>query len=242
MKLLRGGVRFPTGGNSPQAARPNRCNSGTDGTVRTGEVQTEYKYVRIPSSRGWDRFFETEVSFLKNSVNRLVKLGMLAALSLVLVYFIRFPIFPAAPYLEYDMADVPILIGTFLFGPWWGLALTAVVSTLQALLVSSASGWVGAVMHFCATGANVLLAGLIYRRIHSLKGAILALSAGIVIQTLMMVPLNLIFTVHFNGAPAEMVRSMMLPVIVPFNLIKSGVNALLTFLLYKSLGKLLRLF
>lgn len=179
---------------------------------------------------------------LKSSVNRLVKLGMLAALSLVLVYFIRFPIFPAAPYLEYDMADVPILIGTFLFGPWWGLMLTAAVSVLQWLLVSTGSGWVGAVMHFCATGANVLLAGLIYRRVHTLKGAIVALASGILVQTLMMIPLNLIFTVHFNGAPAEVVKAMLVPVIIPFNLIKAGINALITFLLYKSLGKLLRLF
>ena len=35
----------------------------------------------------------------------------------------------------------------------------------------------------------------------------------------------------------------MLPtIIIPFNLIKAGANALITFLLYKSAGKLLRLF
>ena len=67
-------------------------------------------------------------------IDRMVKLGMLTALSIILVYAIHFPIFPAASYLEYDMADVPILIGTFLYGPWWGLALTAVVSVLQWLL------------------------------------------------------------------------------------------------------------
>jgi riboflavin transporter FmnP len=41
---------------------------------------------------------------------------MLAAISLLLVYLIHFPIFPGAAFLEYDMADVPILIATFLFG------------------------------------------------------------------------------------------------------------------------------
>ena len=62
------------------------------------------------------------------NVDRLAKLGMLTGLSILLVYAIHFPIFPSASFLEYDMADVPILIGTFLYGPWWGLALTAVVS------------------------------------------------------------------------------------------------------------------
>ena len=106
---------------------------------------------------------------MTNTTNRLVKLGMLAALSILLVFLIHFPIFPTAAYLEYDMADVPILIGTFLFGPWWGLLLTGVVSLLQWLLVSPASGWVGAIMHFFATGSCVLVAGLLYRRKHSVS-------------------------------------------------------------------------
>lgn len=176
------------------------------------------------------------------ATNRLVKLGLLAALSILLVFLIHFPIFPSAAYLEYDMADVPILIGTFLFGPWWGLLLTAAVSVLQWLLVSQSSLWVGAAMHFFATGSCVLVAGLVYRRMHTKKGAVIALLLGVVAQVLMMIPLNLIFTVHFNGAPHDVVVAMLPTVIIPFNAIKAGANALITFLLYKSVGKLLRLF
>lgn len=179
---------------------------------------------------------------MKNATNRLVKLGMLTALSILLVFLIHFPIFPSATYLEYDMADVPILIGAFLFGPWWGLLLTAAVSVLQWLLVSPASGWVGAIMHFFATGSCVLVAGLIYRSHRTRGGAVVALIAGAITQILMMIPLNLIFTVHFNGAPQEVVVAMLPTVIIPFNAIKAGGNAFLTFLLYKSVGKLLRLF
>ncbi|MDO5112568.1 MAG: ECF transporter S component [Clostridia bacterium] len=173
-------------------------------------------------------------------VKRLVQLGLLTAISIVLVYLVRFPIFPAAAYLEYDMADVPILIGTFLFGPWWGLMLTFTVSLLQWLLVSPASGWVGFLMHFCATGTNVLFAGFIYHRNHTIRGAILGMLVGAAAQVLMMIPLNLIFTVHFNGAPREAVVAMLPTVIIPFNLIKVGLNGLLTFLLYKKVGKLLK--
>ncbi|MFQ9412551.1 MAG: hypothetical protein ACLR1T_18100 [Evtepia gabavorous] len=39
---------------------------------------------------------------------------------LLLVYVIHFPIFPAASFLEYDPADIPILIGTFAYGPLAG--------------------------------------------------------------------------------------------------------------------------
>lgn len=174
------------------------------------------------------------------AVRRVIQLGLLTAVSIVLVYFIHFPIFPSAAYLEYDMADVPILIGAFLFGPGWGLLLTAAVSLLQWLLVSPQSGWVGFVMHFFATGSCVLVAGLLYAQKRTMRRALIALVCGTLAQVLMMIPLNLVFTVHFNGAPMEAVLAMLPTVIIPFNLIKAGANALLTFLLYKRVGKLLK--
>ncbi|MFR3992645.1 MAG: ECF transporter S component [Angelakisella sp.] len=66
-------------------------------------------------------------------LGRLAKLGLLAALSIVLVFFIHFPIFPTAKFLEYDPADIPIMIATFAFGPWYGLMTTIVVAVVQGL-------------------------------------------------------------------------------------------------------------
>ena len=174
----------------------------------------------------------------RSKIDRLVKLGMLTALSIILVYVIRFPIFPAATYLEYDMADVPILIGTFLYGPWWGLALTAVVSLLQWLLVSPQGMWVGAVMHFCATGSYVVAAGLIYSYNKTRAGALLGMTVGAVLQTLMMIPMNLIFSVHFYGIPRESIIALLPTAIIPFNAIKTVANSLITFLLYKRVSKI----
>ncbi|NCB31065.1 MAG: ECF transporter S component [Clostridia bacterium] len=168
-------------------------------------------------------------------------MALLMALSLALMYLVRFPIFPMAAYLEYDMADVPILIGTFLYGPAAGLILTGVVSLLQWLSVSPQSGWVGGLMHFLATGGFVLVAGFLYRMVHSRKGAVLGLLLGAFTKTALMVPLNLWLTVHYNGAPLEAVQAMIWPIIIPFNLIKGGVNAMVTFLVYKQVGRLLKL-
>ncbi|MDL2234845.1 ECF transporter S component [Christensenellaceae bacterium OttesenSCG-928-L17] len=177
----------------------------------------------------------------RESTKRLTRLGLLAAISLLLMYFVHFPIFPSAPFLEYDMGDVGILIGTFMYGPLWGLLITAVVCLLQWLLVSPASGWIGAMMHFFATGSFVIVAGLIYRRMHTRKGAAIALACGTITMVLAMIPLNLIFTVGFQGAPRDLVVSMLPTVIIPFNLIKAGANALITFLVYKLVAKALRL-
>lgn len=170
----------------------------------------------------------------------LVKMALLTALSLVLMYLVRFPIFPAAAYLEYDMADVPILIGTFMYGPAAGLLLTGVVSLLQWLLVSPQSGWWGADALFSHRRVRIG-GGLLYRKFHTRKGAALSLLLGGLTMTALMVPLNLWLTVHYNGAPLEAVQAMIWPIIIPFNLIKAGVNGSVTFLLYKRIGKLLRM-
>ena len=95
---------------------------------------------------------------------KLVKMGAMVAISVALVYLIHFPIFPAVAFLEYDPADIPILIGTFAFGPLAGLALTVVTSVIQGLTVSSGSGLYGILMHVIATGMLVIVSGSIYGR------------------------------------------------------------------------------
>lgn len=171
------------------------------------------------------------------STRKLTTLAMLAAISVVLVAIIHFPLLPAAPWMEYDPADIPIFIGTFLFGPWLGLGLTVVVSVLQGVTVSTAAGPIGILMHVLATGSFVLVAGSIYRRGKTHKAALAALAAGVLIQTLVMVVCNLVFTPIFMGQPLQAVIPMLLPVIVPFNLLKAGLNALVTHIVYKPVSR-----
>ena len=178
---------------------------------------------------------------MKYNVNKLVKLALLSALSILLMMVIRFPIIPSAPFLEYEPGDVPALIGAFLYGPGAGLLITTVVSLIQATTVSAGSGWIGAIMHMVATGTMVLVAGLIYKRMHSFKGAVIGLLAGSVGMTLVMIPLNLFFTTRFLGVPVEAVKAMIVPVIIPFNLIKAVGNSALTVLVYKSVARVLRI-
>jgi riboflavin transporter FmnP len=175
--------------------------------------------------------------YMKFGVRKMVTMGVLAALSIVFMLLIRFPIIPAAPYLIYEPADVPILVGTFLFGPLSGLAMTFVVATIQAVAVST-DGWVGFIMHIIATGTFVATAGLIYKKLHTLKGAIVALVAGTLAMTAIMIPVNLVIQPNFYGVPYETVKGLVVPVLIPFNLIKAGVNSVVTLIVYKSISKL----
>ncbi len=167
---------------------------------------------------------------------RITILGLMAAVSIILVYFIRFPIFPSAPFLEYDPADIPIFICTFLFGPWWGLALTVVVSFIQGFTVSAGSTIIGVIMHILATGSFALVAGFLYRRNKTRRSAVVALLAGVVVMVAVMALCNLVFTPIFMKTPVDVVLQMLVPVIIPFNLIKAGANAAITFLVYKKLA------
>lgn len=174
----------------------------------------------------------------KRTTRNITFLAIMAALSIVLVYLIRIPMF--LPFLEYDPADIPIFITTFAFGPAAGLILTVIVSVLQGLTVSASSGIIGIVMHILATGSFVLVAGNIYKHNKTRKNAIIALAAGVGVWTALMILWNIIFTPIFMGVPREQVLTLIVPAILPFNLLKAGMNAVVTFALYKSIGKLFR--
>ena len=96
------------------------------------------------------------------STRQLVSMAMLGAISIVLVAAVHFPLIPAAAFLEYDPADIPILICAFAYGPGAGFLLTVVVSFIQGMTVSAQSGIIGIIMHIFATGSCVLVAGHIY--------------------------------------------------------------------------------
>lgn len=168
---------------------------------------------------------------MKNT-HKLVTMGLFAAISVVLVFLVHFPIFPAVAFLEYDPADIPILICTFLWGPLSGLALTSVVSILQGITVSSASGIIGIVMHIFSTGSYCLVSGFIYKRNKTKKNAIKAIIAGVITMTLTMIIWNLLVTPHFMGLPVKAVISL-LPWIIAFNFLKAMINGVISYFVYK---------
>lgn len=177
----------------------------------------------------------------------IASIGVLSALSIVLVLLIHFPIFPAVAFLEYDPADVPIILSTALFGPVWGLLMTAVVAVVQGLTVSAGSGLYGILMHITATGAFVLaywLALAIIRRIrgekereHPYVSSIIASAAGVIAQTAIMIPANLVITPIFMGVDVSVVINL-LTFIILFNLIKASANAFVAALLYAASGRI----
>ena len=194
---------------------------------------------------------------VRQRTQRIASIGILAALSIVILYLIPpFPIIPAIPFLQHDFADVPIFIATFMFGPLTGLAITSLVCLIQGITISfQLGGLSGIIMHFFATGSFVIVSGLIYKKFHTFKGAIIALVSGVVTWVLIMIPLNLIVTSMFMGDAfsakswAEFMEIykkslssvlQLLPLIIAFNVCKSLINSIVTLILYKSMHKILQ--
>ena len=172
------------------------------------------------------------------SIRKITAIAMLTAISAVLITLIHFPLFPSAAFLEYDPADVAILVGTFAFGPVAGLITTVLASFIQAFFLGG-NGIYGFLMHTISSGVLALTAGLIYRSRRTRTGALLSLIAGTVMMGLVMVVANHFITPFFMGAPTAVVDSMLLSVILPFNLLKAGINSLIAFFIYKPLSPLL---
>lgn len=119
-----------------------------------------------------------------------------------------------------------------------GITLTIVTSLIQGLTVSSVSGLYGIIMHILATSALVLVAGTIYRRNKTKKSAVIGLSAATAAMTVVMFFANMAITPAFTGFPLSAVMDLM-PFILLFNIVKAGINSVVTFLLYKRISPFL---
>lgn len=172
----------------------------------------------------------------REQLKKLVVMAMLVTLSVVLIAAIHVPLIPIVSFLEYDPADIPILIGAMAYGPAAGLALTVIAAVIQGTFISVTGPW-GIVMHIIATGAMTLTASTIYKYRRTKGGAVIGLLCGTLARGLVMVPANHFITPIWMGAPVEVVDSLMLAGILPFNLLVAAINSVVTFLVYKAVSR-----
>lgn len=161
---------------------------------------------------------------------------MLAALSFLAVALIRIPVIL---FLSYEPKDVIITIGAFLFGPLAGAAISLVVSFVEMVFIST-TGPIGLLMNFLSTCSFSCTAAYVYKKKRTLYGAVTGLLSGIAVMVAVMLLWNYIITPLYMGVTREAVKELLIPAILPFNLLKAGINAALTMLLYKPVGAALR--
>ncbi len=172
-------------------------------------------------------------------VQNLVLDAILAALGVVLMLMLRVPLVPAAPWMLYEMGDIPAMIGGLLLGPGHGLLILAVICIVQ-MVTPNSSGFYGLLMHFLASGILVVLPALFWKRRQTSPSLISGLVLAALLMTALMIPLNLLITPLFLGVPVEAVTGMILPILLPFNMIKGLLNGLGTFLVFHGIRRIAR--
>lgn len=171
---------------------------------------------------------------MNTNTKKIVTLAMLSAIAYVVMAVGRIPIIPTVEFLKYDPKDIIITIGGFVFGPLSAFLMSVVVSFVEMVTVSE-SGIIGLIMNVISTCAFACTAAFIYKHKRTLSGAVIGLIAGGLAMTGIMLLWNYIITPIYMGVPRETVANMLMPIFLPFNLLKSGLNAALTMLLYKPL-------
>ena len=173
----------------------------------------------------------------KLQVRRLVLIAMLAAVAYMMVSLVRIPV---VLFLKYEPKDVIITIGGFLLGPMVSFLVSLVVSLLEMVSISD-TGPIGAVMNLLSTCSFACVASLVYKRRHTLRGAVEGLLAGAVVMVTTMLLWNwLIPPLYMTGTSRSDIAAMLVPVFLPFNLLKAGLNSAFILLVYKPLVTALR--
>lgn len=169
-------------------------------------------------------------------LRRLCVIAMLCAMAFAAVAFIRIPV---VLFLKYEPKDVILTIGGFLFGPWTGAAMAVAVALLEMVTVSD-TGVIGLLMNALSSCLFVCTAAIIYHSKKTLSRAIIGLLCGAIIATGGMLLWNYLITPLYMAVSRQDIAGMLVPVFLPFNLLKNGLNATLTMLLYKSVSSALR--
>lgn len=159
--------------------------------------------------------------------------ALIAAVSFVLASVYPIP-FPPAEYLLYEPGDVPIIVAAVLLGPIPAVMITVVVSALMAVITGQ-GGIIGFIMHSLVTGCLVLVIGLLYRKGSSLPRYAIVCAGAVVLATAVAIGGNVILTPIYTGLPRSVIVDMIVPVLIPFNVMKLGVNTILAGALLRAL-------
>lgn len=168
----------------------------------------------------------------------LASLAMLSAIAYVVMYLSKM-LPQVLGFLQFDLKDTVICIGGFIFGPLAAALVSIVVAFVEMITVSD-TGPIGLIMNVLATCAFCCTASFIYKKKHTMLGAVIGLAAGTIVLTIVMLLWNYLITPIYMEMDRAFVASLLIPYFLPFNLVKGGMNMAAILLLYKPVVGALR--
>lgn len=189
-----------------------------------------------------------------NRIRKLTGTAMLSAVAYILM-FLEFPIpFLIPPFIKMDFSELPALIAGFAYGPLAGVAVCLIKNLLH--LMNTQTGGVGELANFLLGTSFVLIAALVYRKIHTKKGALIGSVLGTVVMGIISLFSNyyIVYPIYTNFMPMEAIigaYQLIVPSVddlwqcllifnLPFTIFKGLCSALITMLVYKPLRGILK--
>ena len=173
---------------------------------------------------------------LITKTKKLTTIGMLCAIAYAAATVGRIPL---VLFLKYDPKDIIIAIGGLIFGPLTSFLIVFIVSLAETVTISD-NGILGCFMNIISSCSFACTAAFIYQKRRKLSGAFSGLFCGWGCMVFVMLLWNYLITPFYMGYPREAVAELLIPAFLPFNLIKGGLNAAITMILYKPVVTALR--
>ncbi len=173
---------------------------------------------------------------MDSKTKKITATAMMCAIAYVVVVIGRIPV---VLFLKYDPKDIIITLGGLIWGPITSFIVSVIVSMIEMVTISD-NGIIGCIMNIVSTCSFACTASFIYKKKRTLSGAVIGLVTGSLMMVLVMMLWNYLITPIYMGYPREAVAKLLIPAFLPFNLLKAGLNAGFTFLLYKPITTALR--
>lgn len=191
------------------------------------------------------------------TTRKLVVMSMLSAVATV-VYYLDFPVPLMPSFIKLDLSNVISLLASFALGPVEGVVVCLVKNLIQLIIKGAGTTMgIGNIFDFVTSAVFCFTAGLIYKRVKTFKGALIACIMGALAFTIISLPLNyfIVYPIYFKAfggeatvlgayqqinSSVETTFQALCLFNVPFCLVKSALCALVTMLIYKPLSPVLK--
>lgn len=191
-------------------------------------------------------------------IRKMAMVGMFSALAAVLM-LVEIPLPFAPSFYKLDFSELPILVGTFAFGPAAGVMMEFLKILLKLVIKGTSTAFVGELANFVVGCSMLLPASVVYAFKKNKKTAIIACICGTLFMTVVGTSFNAIYLLpafsKLYGIPMETLLAMgaevnpfaqggivsfVVACVAPLNLIKGTLDSIITLLIYKPLSPIIK--
>ncbi len=195
------------------------------------------------------------------SSTRIAFIAMFATLAGIF-YLLKFSLPFAFPgFLEFKFADIPVLIGTFTLGPVSGAIIVVVGLLIKLVFKGTTTMFVGDLSDLITSCTFAIVAGIIYAKKRTFKGALIAMASGMAAEIIVALFVNRFILIPFfaeyygwkaiigmmqalfpNCTQETFYNYYLWVSVLPFNALRCLVAILITLPVYKRISVLINRF